>query len=293
MEFFCGGVPFKNLHIMEKKDILTADFLDLLFEGRNKDYGAYELRKTYGKRITLALCATGFICLLFIAGSIWAHARKKTGPALLAGPEVVLENIKQDEPQPEPVRPLPQPEQQVATTQYVVPRIVNDDQVNPDETMKEIEVLADTKIGTMNVEGTKDDNIVAPPVNKEGTGKVAAPRSDDDIDYNKIFVSVQIPASFNGGPEGWLRYLQRHLNSETPVSNGAPNGRYVVFVTFVVDKSGKISDVRAENDPGFGTKEEALRVILKGPDWVPAEQNGRKVAYRHRQSIVFEVNEGN
>jgi protein TonB len=277
---------------MEKKDILAADFLDLLFEGRNKAYGAYDLRKTYNKRIGYALGGTTLVCMLFIAGSIWAHAKKKSDAVLIVGPTVVLENIKQDEPKPEEIKPLKPEQQKVATTQYVVPKIVQDDQVKPEEEMKEMAVLEDTKIGAMNVEGAKDDNIVAPPVEK-GTGNIEAPRSSDDLDYNKTFTVVQIPASFKGGPEAWRKYLERNLNSDVPVSNGAPPAKYTVVISFVVDRLGKISDVKAENDPGYGTKEEALRVILKGPDWVPAEQNGRKVAYRHRQSIAFDVHEGN
>jgi hypothetical protein len=68
-------------------------------------------------------------------------------------------------------------------------------------------------------------------------------------------------------------------------------GKYVVTLSFIVDKNGVISDVRAENDPGYGTKEEAIRVIKKGPDWRPAVQNGRNVNYRHIQNIVFVVAE--
>jgi protein TonB len=64
-----------------------------------------------------------------------------------------------------------------------------------------------------------------------------------------------------------------------------------VIVSFVVDKTGMISDVQAENDPGFGTKAEAIRAIRKGPNWIPAEQNGRKVIYRQKQSISFRVSE--
>ncbi|MBN8719799.1 MAG: energy transducer TonB [Sediminibacterium magnilacihabitans] len=277
---------------MEKKDILAADFLDLLFEGRNKAYGAYDLRKTYNKRITYALGGTTLVCMLFIAGSIWAHAKKKSDAVLIVGPTVVLENIKQDEPKPEEIKPLKPEQQKVATTQYVVPKIVQDDQVKPEDEMKDMAVLEDTKIGTMNVEGTKDDNVVAPPVEAKGTGVVVAPKGKDE-DLDKIFYSVQIPASFNGGEQAWRKYLERNLNSDVPVSNGAPPAKYTVIISFVVDRFGKISDVKAENDPGYGTKEEALRVILKGPDWVPAEQNGIKVAYRHCQSIAFDVYDGN
>jgi protein TonB len=81
------------------------------------------------------------------------------------------------------------------------------------------------------------------------------------------------------------------LNRDLPVENGAPAGRYPVTVSFVVARDGSISDVKAENDPGYGTAAEAVRVIQKGPNWIPAEQNGKKVIYRHRQTISFMVTE--
>lgn len=275
---------------METKNILTADFLDLLFDGRNKAYGAYDLRKTYHRCITYALGGTAFLCLLLVVGSIWAHARKKANVDLFVGPTVVLENIKANEPKPELPKPLPKPEPiKVATTQYVTPKIVRDDEVKPEEEMKPVDALADTKIGTINQDGLKDDNLVAPVQLNAGTGKVAEPDAGVP-DYEKEFTTVQMAASFKGGMEAWRKYLERHLNSNVPIDNGAPAAMYTVIISFLVDKEGHISQVRAENDPGYGTREEALRVIMKGPDWIPAQQNGRNVIYRHKQAISFQVN---
>jgi len=112
-----------------------------------------------------------------------------------------------------------------------------------------------------------------------------------ESNYNKIFTAVQIPAEFPGGVPAWVRYLERNLNRDLPVEKKAPSGKYTVTVSFIVDKNGGISEVQAENDPGYGTKEEAVRVIKKGPSWKPAVQNGRNVIYRHRQSITFMVSE--
>jgi hypothetical protein len=85
--------------------------------------------------------------------------------------------------------------------------------------------------------------------------------------------------------------LERNLDINVIRKNGGPAGKYTVVVTFIVDKSGNISDITAENDPGYGTKEEAIRVIEKGPRWKPAIQNGETVIYRHRQSITFFLSE--
>jgi hypothetical protein len=112
-----------------------------------------------------------------------------------------------------------------------------------------------------------------------------------ESNYNKLFTVVQIPAEFPGGVPAWGRYLERNLNRDLPVEKKAPSGKYTVTVSFNVDKTGGISEIKAENDPGYGTAEEAVRVIKKGPSWKPATQNGRNVTSRISQVIVFMVSE--
>jgi hypothetical protein len=108
-------------------------------------------------------------------------------------------------------------------------------------------------------------------------------------DYNKAFTIVQIPAEFPGGLPAWSKYLERNLN--LPKGNGAAPGKYTVNVSFKVDKNGGIYDVNAENDPGYGTKEEAERVIKAGPSWKPAVQNGRNVDCFQTVAITFIITE--
>src|SRR5205085_8232143 len=96
-----------------------------------------------------------------------------------------------------------------------------------------------------------------------------------------------IEASFPGGVAAWKRFLERNLNQNILEENGAPPGRYTVVVSFRVDKDGSITEVKAENNPGYGTADEAVRVVKTGPKWNPAQQNGRQVIYRQRQSITF------
>jgi protein TonB len=185
--------------------------------------------------------------------------------------DLSLENVNQDEKKPEPPPPPP-PKQEppkVEVTKFTPPKIVKDEEVKEEDEIKEVEKLEETKISTFNQEGTKDDGLVAPV--EQSTGAVEAPK---DEDYDKLFTSVQIQAEFPGGQSGWGRYLERTL-----------------VVSFIVSKDGSISEVKAENDPGYGTKEEAVRVIQRGPKWKPAVQNGRNVIYRQRQAIVFMVSE--
>ncbi|MFL9481474.1 energy transducer TonB [Chitinophagaceae bacterium LWZ2-11] len=275
---------------MEVNKILSADVLDIIFDGRNKDYGAYDLRKTYNKRITIALLVMLAICLLAGASYALTKLKKKQTNEIIVQ-DVTLEDVKkQEEKKPEPPPPPPPPKQEppkVEITKFTPPKIVKDEEVK--EPPPEVTKLEDTKIGTVNQEGTKDEGIVAPPVESKGTGVVEAPKVTED--YDKVFTVVQIEAEFPGGKAAWTKYLERNLNRDLPSENGAPPGKYSVTLSFLVDKTGNISEVTAENDPGYGTKDEAIRVIKKGPAWKPAVQNGRNVAYRARQTITFQVSE--
>lgn len=273
---------------MEKLQILSADLLDILFEGRNKSYGAYELRKTYDRRILYALSGTVFLSLLFVVGSLLANGKKPSSTVELVT-TVELENFKKEEPKPEMPKPIPKEEPpKVEMAKVTPPKIVADDQVKEDDEVKPMDDLEHTRIGTLNQEGAKEDGVIAPPVENTGIG-VEAPKKEKDID--EVFTTVQVEAQFPGGIEGWRRFLERNLNKDIASENGAPAADYSVIVSFIVNKDGIISDVRAENDPGYGTKAEAIRVIQKGPRWTPAIQNGRNVIYRQKQKITFRVEE--
>ncbi len=271
---------------METNKILSADFLDILFEGKNKEYGAYDLRKTYNKRITIAIAVTLIVCLAVgVAFAVSKFTREDAKPQIIVQ-DVNLENVK-EQPKPEPPPPPPPPKiepPKIEIKQFTPPKIVKDEEVK--EPPPKQEELEDTKIGTINQEGIKSD-VVAPPVEAQGTGVVEAPKVTED--YDKEFKTVQIQAKFPGGMDAWMKYLQRNLRQDTPTDNGAPAGNYTVIVSFLVDKTGTISEVKAENDPGYGTAAEAVRVIQRGPAWQPAVQNGRNVIYRQKQSVTFQV----
>lgn len=274
---------------MEKKFKQRNDILEILFADRNKDYGAYELRVMYNKRMKYALSGMFILCLLFTVGSILANAKGKTKTIAYVGPEIELSKV--DEPPVEEVKPPePKPEQPpIAQEVFTPPKIVQEDQVDEKDVMLNVEDYANVKIGLEKAEGKDFDDVVAPPA-ESSTGITKAIRSNTD-ELEKDFIPVQISAEFPGGIKEWQRFLERNLNSELPTENGAPVGVYTVVVTFIVDVDGKVSDVKAESDPGYGTKDEAIRVIRKGPNWKPANQNGRPVKYRHKQSITFKVSE--
>lgn len=274
---------------MDANKILSADILDILFDGKNKEYGAYDLRKSYNKRITIALLGTITICCLVFFIMFLANSFKSEKKSEIIVQDVSLEDLKKDEKKAEPPPPPPPPKQdppKVEITKFTPPKIVKDEEVK--EPPPEVTKMDETKIGTVNQEGTKDDGVIAPPVESKGTGVVEAPKQDED--YDKVFTSVQIEAEFPGGPAAWKRYLERNLNQGVPSENGAPPGKYPVVLNFQVDKNGNISDIQADPSP-YGTREEAIRVIKKGPTWKPAVQNGHNVAYRVKQVITFVVSE--
>jgi len=271
---------------MEANKILSADILDLVFEGRNKEYGAYDLRKTYNKRIILAMVITASLMILAILGSVLASTLKSTDDKDLNIREVTIQDIKQEEDKPEPPPPpppKPPDPPKIEMAKFTPPKIVKDEEVQePPPEQKELE---EVKIDVVKQEGIKDEGIVAPAVIDDGKGIVEEKKEDE----NKIFEKVEIEASFKGGESAWRKYLERNLNPSTPVDNGAPEGMYTVYVQFVVSKDGSISDVKALTNHGYGMEAEAVRVIKKGPSWTPAIQNGRSVNAYRKQPITFQV----
>jgi protein TonB len=272
---------------MEANKILSADILDLVFEDRNKDYGAYDLRKTYNKRIRMALIITASIALLALAGSFLANKFKPKEKQVQVK-DLVLENITQQEekkPEPPPPPPPKQEPPKVEMTKFTPPKVVKDEEVKKDEIPPETKQLEDTKIDVISQEGIKDQGL-APAIVDQGKQVIEEKKEDDE---NKVFEKVEIEASFPGGESGWRRFLERNLDPNVPVDNGAPEGQYTVWVQFIVDKEGNISDVKALTNHGYGMEDEAVKTIKRGPKWVPAQQNGRQVKAYRKQPITFVV----
>lgn len=272
---------------MEATKILQADMLDILFEGRNKLYGAYDLRKNYNKRIRNALIITGALTLLFTTGILLASRHHSLTAGTLYVKDYTLSNFAEDKLKPVPVQPQSKPKPvQVKTIAFTPPRIV--EQIDKTEVPTE-ETLDNTKIAAVTNDKGTDGDIVAPPQDISTGSDVKLPVKQVG---ETSFSLVQIEAKFPGGLDAWKDYLERNLRTEVPVENGAPAGQYTVIVSFLVDENGNVSDIKAENDPGYGTAAEATRVIKKSKQWIPAIQNGRNVEYRQRQSITFVVTAG-
>jgi TonB-dependent SusC/RagA subfamily outer membrane receptor len=130
-----------------------------------------------------------------------------------------------------------------------------------------------------------ETNVPMKVTNVPITHKNADPTKIND----PVFYTVEKPSEFPGGLKGWENYLMNNLDRNLPNRNKAVPGKYTVKLNFIVSKNGDVQNVIAENNPGYGTAEEAIRVIEKGPKWIPAEQNGKKVNYLMKQVIVFNV----
>ncbi len=270
---------------MQPDQISQSDFLDILFEGRNKNYGAYELRKYYSRRLNKAILFTLSLCLLLIFGYTWAGRSRKDMPS--GGLPIVDTISLVDLPRKMPAVFLPPAAhrttlQQAATVNDNSTRIVPDDQVKPEDRPHTVEELNDVALGTADRPGIPGDNAgpVGPP--NDGKGVVDAPAQNAD-DSGAVFVPIEAESTYKGGPAAWLRFLKKNFRpSEEAVSNGVQG---TVVVQFIVDQAGNVSDVQAISGPEE-YKQEAVRVIKKSGQWAPAIQNGRKVNSYMKQPIV-------
>ena len=272
---------------METNKILSADFLDILFEGKNKEYGAYELRKTYNKRITLALIITAVIALLIFVGSVVAkNIQDNNSTKLLEVKDLSLEQVqKEDKPPPPPPPPLKlPPPPPIQTIQFTPPKIVKDEEVvkPPVENAR----IEEAKVDVKTVEGTKDVGIVAPPV-EEKSQVIEAPKVVAE-EEDKVFTKVEIEASFPGGDAGWSRYVKKEIESHIDeLTEAGQSGQ--CRVRFIVSKDGTVSDVVALTMKGSKLAEIAENAIRKGPKWTPAQQNGRHVNAYREQPVTFTI----
>jgi periplasmic protein TonB len=270
---------------MESNKILNADLLDILFEGKNKEYGAYELRKTYNGRMMRALTIMGGVVVLLFTASFVSGRGPKKAPGFVDTTTIVLSEVHKPDP-PVIVPPKPRIEMpQVATIRVTPPRIVPDDQVRKEDMPPENDKMDDVKIGTMNKDGAPDGDIVGPPAVGSGSNVVEAPKKDP---ADATFIPIEKESEFPGGAAAWLRYLNHNMVYPSAAQDIEQEG--VVVVKFMVDANGNVSDVEAIAGPEQGgLREEAVRVIRKSGKWTPALQNGRYVRSYKQQPVTFKM----
>lgn len=267
---------------MQTSKILSAPLIDIIFDGRDKNYGAYELRKNYSKRINRALVITMTLAALICGGAILASSSKNTKPRYKMDTITELADLPDEKPLPEPER---QPEPPQAKTEpHLEITIVPDDEM--DKIPPTQSDLDSVQIGAVRIDSGTIYTGIPEPKDPDDRKGIITPKKEPESDDPLVFVEVD--AKFNGN---WVAFLERNLNADVPVDNDAPVGRYSVVIQFVVDREGAVSDINPLTNHGYGMEAEAVRVLKKAAKWEPAIQNGVKVKAYRKQVIVFVVND--
>lgn len=265
---------------MTSNEILKADVLDILFENRNKQYGAYALRKTYNNRMMVALGTS-------LAAVLAACLLIRPGDRVVAMDDFVPDIVKLSPPidlapPPEPTPPPAAQAPRTIATRAYNSRIEIVSEVPPGQEVPEIGELVDPQIGNANVDGvlpTESRTVEPPPAPPAGGGGVPAPPEER-------FVPVERMPEFPGGVEAWTAFLGRHLQVPDELEAGE---RRTVQVKFWVDTDGSIGRFEVVKSAGAACDQEVIRVLKKMPKWKPALQNGHPIAITFTQPVTFQA----
>jgi protein TonB len=266
--------------MMQASQIPGSDILDIVFDGRNKDYGAYPLRKFYPGRLGLSMGIVLFSCTAFMLIAALKNGRKASIPLVEKVDTITL--IKPAVAKPKPIVPVLQ-KIKPAQVQYTNPLIVKNELFTRD-TLPVIDAVQSAVISNMTNPGHPSDGDAPFPPEPQKSIETVSPVNPVPV----IFEHPEIAAHFPGGKDAWRRYLERNLVYPENAQENEIQG--TIKLQFIVDAEGNISDVTALNNLGGGLAEEAARIISHGPKWIPAEQHGEKVISRHIQTVTFRLN---
>ena len=276
---------------MAKIDLISRDWTEMVFEGRNKEYGAYRLRKNAGKRNLYSLI-TIFIAALAIWGGIslvkFVESRTKSVAQTSVAELSALKKKKKkaEVKQPQKVK-LEQPEKVVervkSSVKFTAPVIKKDDEVKPEDELKTQDELMNTKtaIGALDVKGNDDANGEVLKI-KEA---VAQPEPKPEVE--KVFDVVEQMPSFPGGPSALMEWLSNNVKYPVVAQENGVQGR--VVVSFVVERDGSITDVKVVRGVDPSLDKEASRVVRAMPRWIPGKQNGSAVRVKYNVPVAFRL----
>ena len=276
---------------MDTNKILQADVLDILFDNRNKAYGAYELRKNYHKRLKKSMMIVATLLLITVSAPIVASMFDKPivvdlpndHPRIIKNVDVIIP--KEPEPKVPEAKPL-KPTDPVNTIANTTPIIEVANEVNDADLPPTKEALKDAVSGIENKEGEGTEVLDLP--NNDGEGTAVIPQEPAPND-NEIFDDVDVSQmpEFPGGEEELMRYLAQNIQYPKQALDGNTEGR--VLIGFVVNKEGEIDDVKVLRSIGDGCDEEAVRVIHKMPKWKPGKNNGKLVNVFYNLPVTFQL----
>lgn len=250
---------------------------ELVFANRNKEFGAYVIRKGYNKTTAQALLISLAVFTLLISGPVIMNFLNPGDDAGVEKPVEVTVDLKEPPPidKNEPPPPPPPPPPPTIETVKFTPPVVVDREIEDEDQPPPQEELSETNVGVVTQAG--DDNATELPDEE--------PVADPDA--GKIFTFVEEQAEFPGGEEARITFLQKNIKYPALARENGIEGR--VYVTFVVGPDGSIRDVKVLRGIGGGCDEEATRVVKMMPAFKPAKQNGRPVNVQFNMPIVFSL----
>ena len=275
---------------MAKIDLTSRDWVEMVFEGRNKEYGAYRLRKNAGKRNMYSL-----ITIFIAALAIWAciglvkfveSRTKKVAVTSVAELSALNQPKKKAEVKQKQVK-IEQPEKVVervkSSVKFTAPVIKKDEEVKPEDELKTQDELMNTKtaIGALDVKGNDDANGEVLKI------KEAVAQPEPKPEPEKVFDVVEQMPSFPGGPQALMQWLSENVRYPVVAQENGVQGR--VVVSFVVERDGSITDGKVVRSVDPSLDKEAARVVKSMPRWIPGKQNGQAVRVKYNVPVAFRL----
>jgi len=262
---------------MKNEAAVPKEWDDIVFENRNKEYGAYLLRKLYSRNVVVSLGITLLAIVFVVAYPVIARLIREANPEPVK--EIIHSTVNLDQPPPIMPNQPPPPKVEVpppvkTIIKFLPPKVV-DKEPEVQEEMPTIEEIKVVDTGPETQEGT-GDVVFTEPV-----------KADTGEDPNQIFLVVEQPPEFPGGMQALYTYLNKTMRYPAQARRMGIEGS--VYVSFVVDAEGKINDVQVIKGIGAGCDEEAKRVVSLLPPWKPGKQRGRPVKVRFTLPIKFKL----
>lgn len=275
---------------MSKIDLISNEWTDLVFEGRNQAYGAYKLRKGTTKRNVWSIIIVALAAVLLFLGlqlQKMAQANKtveNTQAVELARLQEKKKEAKVEKKEVVRTEPEKVVEQVKSSVKFTAPVIKKDEEVKEEDEIQLEEVEKSTKaIGTFNVEGNDE---VGGSVLK-AKDEIKAPEPPKHEEETKIFTVVEQMPLFPGGDAALMAYLRDNIHYPTVAAENGVQGR--VVVGFVVERDGSITDVNVLRSVDPSLDREAMRVVKGMPRWTPGKQNGSAVRVKYQVPVTFRL----
>ena len=282
---------------MAKIDLYDPKWVDMVFAGKNKEYGAYQLRKgTSGRNIKSLLILVIAAALVggFLAWKVIEQKQAEEQQAYMEAMELakLQEQAKKEEKKkPEKVQPKIEAKKEIPvareTQKFTAPVIKKDELVKEENQVKQMDKLDDkVAVGTENKEGVKDRTVEAVRSEIAVAAPPPPPAPKPEVS-TKVFDVVEEMPSFPGGQGALMSYLASNIKYPVVAQENGVQGR--VIVSFVVERDGSISDVKVARSVDPSLDREAQRVVKSMPRWKPGKQNGSAVRVKYTVPVVFRL----